>query len=265
MLMTSDLMMATNFAGMDLTYVPDRTYRNLWGVTVGSSYTKEFANGLQLAASASFRDLPHNAADRFIGDVSAYKKLGKTPWDAKIGVTRFGQIGQSYTLPYVQAGYTLPLSAHRALRPNVTVGYYAADAGSGTSGWQADAFLPVVFAPNPVQFFAVGPTVLKHSVGYEEQSYTSVGLRAVSAIRTTLVNVEVGTQARITRFDAIDPFWGERRKDKNIYGTAMVSSDKVRIGPFQPAVGVSCSFTDSAIKYYKIGGCEGQFEVRKLF
>lgn len=182
-----------------------------------------------------------------------------------MGVIRLGQQYQSFTLPHVQATYTFSLNQRAAIQPSARVGYYFADSGRSLSGWQADLFAPYVHSPNPAQTFAIGPTVLRHDVGFAEQSYTSFGLRAVASIRSEKVNVEAGLQGRITRFDAVDPFWGERRKEKGLYGSVMVSSDRVRIGPFTPAVGVSCDITRSTIGYYQQSSCDALFEVRKLF
>lgn len=254
-----------NFAGIELAYEPDRTYRNLWGATVGGTYSKDFASGWKLDASASYRDLPHNAADRFVGDMSVARQIGTVPLEAKIGVSRLGQLGQSFTLPYVQTSYAVPLTSKTAIRPTVTLGYYAADLGRPASGWQADVFVPLVFAPLPTKFVAVGPTALKHNAGYREQAYTSLGVRAVATAQTTSVNVELGAQGAITRFDAVDPFWGIRRKDRGLFASAMVSSYKVRLGPFVPAVGVTCSLTRSTVSYYRQQGCDTLFEVRKIF
>ena len=107
--------------------------------------------------------------------------------------------------------------------------------------------------------------MLRHSAGFGELAYTSVGLRAVGALQTEAINVEVGAQGTITRFDDVDPFWGVRRKDKGLFASAMVSSYKVRLGPFVPAVGLTCSQTHSTVGYYQQRGCDTQFEIRKIF
>lgn len=78
-------------------------------------------------------------------------------------------------------------------------------------------------------------------------------------------NLELGAQAALTQFDAIDPFWGVRRRDRGLFAAAMVSSYKVRVGPFVPAVGVSCNVTRSTVAYYRQQGCDTLLEVRKLF
>ena len=254
-----------NFGGIDLTYEPDQKYRNLWGVTVGTQYRKEFGSGLLLSTSASYRSLPHNAADRFTAEFSLGKKLGQGPFEVQIGAAHLGQLNQTFTLPYAQVAYTHSLGSHAAIQPAVKVGYYAAQAGETLSGWQADVFVPIVYAPTPANVFAIGPTILRHSVGFAEQSYTSVGLRAVATVRTNKLNIEGGLQTRLTRFDATDPFWNVRRSDQGAFSSLMVSSDKLRLGPLLPAVGVSCDLTRSTIKYYQQNNCDMLFEVRKIF
>lgn len=254
-----------NFAGIELAYEPDGTYRNQWGVTVGGTYTKEIASGWLLSAGASYRELPGDAADRFAGDISVSRQLGKTPLEVKLGATRLDQKRQSFTLPYAQAAYAFPITNHLAVRPTVTIGYYAADAGQSASGLQVDAFVPLVFTPLPTKFAAMGPTVLRHSAGFGELAYTSVGLRAIGSFQTKTLNVEVGAQGTITRFDQHDPFWGVRRKDRSLFLAASVSSYRVRIGPFVPTIGFSCSVTGSSVGYYQQAGCDSQFEVRKIF
>lgn len=254
-----------NFGGIDLTFEPEKTYRNLWGSTTSAQYQKEFDSGLTLMTSVAYRSLPGDAADRLVADFSFAKRAGTSPLELKVGAVRLGQKDQSFTLPYMQATYTFSLHQNSAIQPSARVGYYLADFGRGMSGWQADLFVPYVYSPNPAKAFAVGPTILRREVSFDEQSYSSVGLRAVAAIRSEKVNVEAGLQGRMTSFDDVDPFWGDRRKEGSIFASVMLSSDRVRIGPFTPAVGVSCDITRSNILYYQQSNCDGLFEVRKLF
>lgn len=254
-----------NFAGIDLTFEPDATYRKQWGVNVGGTYAKEFRSGWQLSTAANYRELPGNMADRLTADLSLSRQFRSTPLEIKLGATRLDQIGQSFTLPYAQAAYAFSLSNQSAIRPTVTLGYYIADAGKSGSGVQAEAFVPLVHSPLPTKFFAIGPTILKHSAGYGEQAYTSAGIRGLASVQTDKFNVELGAQGTITRFDAVDPFWGVRRKDRGLFASAMVSSYRVRLGPFVPAFGVTCSVTGSTVDYYQQGGCDTLFEVRKIF
>lgn len=253
------------FAGIELAYEPESIYRNLWGVNVGADFSKEFSNGWQLTSSAAYRDLQFDAADRFTGDVSFSRRLGLIPLEVKFGATRLGQKGQSFTLPYGQVAYAASVSAHSMFQPAVTVGYNIADIGKSSSGWQAEAFVPFVYSPVPTKLLAVGPTVLKRMAGFSEQAYTSLGLRTFGKLNTASVNVELGAQATATKFDAVNPFWGVRRSDKGLFASAMVSSYRIRIGPFVPAVGATCNITDSNVDYYRQRGCDVQFEVRKLF
>lgn len=254
-----------NFGGIDLTYEPDQTYRNLWGATVGTQYRKEFSGGLIFSGAASYRSLPHNGADRFTAEFNITKKLGSGPFELQLGTVHLGQLNQTFTLPYAQVGYTHSLGRHTAIQPSVKIGYYAAKAGEGLTGWQGDAFTPIVYAPTPAKMFAIGPMALRHDVGFPEQSYTSVGLRAIATIRTDKFSLEGGLQARLTRFDAIDPFWGLRRKDEGAFATLMISTDRVRLGPFLPAAGISCDLNRSTIKYFQQSNCDMLFEVRKAF
>jgi hypothetical protein len=80
-----------------------------------------------------------------------------------------------------------------------------------------------------------------------------------------MFNIEAAAQGRRTLFDTVDPFWGQQRKDKGVFASVMVSSDKFRIGPFRPATGVSCDITHSNIQYYSQSSCDVLFEIRKLF
>lgn len=254
-----------NFAGIDLTFEPDATYRQQWGVNVGGSYTNEFRSGWQLSTAANYRELPGDMADRLTADVSVSRQVRSMPLEIKLGATRLDQKGQSFTLPYAQAAYAFQLSSKSAMRPTVTLGYYAADAGKSGSGIQVEAFAPFVYSPLPTKFLAIGPTILKHSAGYGEQAYTSIGIRGIASFQADAVNVELGTQGTITHFDAVDPFWGVRRQDRGLYATAIISSYKLRIGPFVPAFGVTCSVTGSTVAYYQQQGCDTLFEVRKIF
>jgi hypothetical protein len=254
-----------SLGGIDLNYQLELKYRNLWGATASAQYRKELQSGLILSGTASVRALPYYAADRFAAEVSAGKKALRDVLEWQVGVFHLGQMRQSFTLPYVQAGYTYSMGSRLAIQPTIRLGYYAAASGAGQTGWQGEAFIPVVYAPTPIQAFAVGPTIVRHDVGFAEQSFTSLGVRAAATIRTERFNLEGGLQARLTPFDAVDPFWGARRKDWGGSGSVMISSDKVRIGPFLPAAGISCDLTQSTIRYYQQSNCDVLFEVRKIF
>lgn len=254
-----------NFAGLDLTFEPDATYRQLWGINTALGYAKEFNSGWQFSSAIGFRELPGDMADRLTAELSLSRQARSIPLEVKLGATRLDQKGQSFTLPYAQAAYALQLSTHSAIRPVVTLGYYIADAGKSGSGIQAEVFAPFVHSPLPTKFFAVGPALLRHNAGYGEQAYTSVAIRALATIQAESINVELGAQAAYTRFDADDPFWGARRLDRGLFAAAMFSSYKVRFGPFVPAVGVSCNVTRSTVAYYRQQGCDTLLEVRKLF
>lgn len=254
-----------NFAGIDLTFEPDGTYRDLWGVTGEAQYQKEFSSGLSLALAASYRELPGSLADRFLADASIGKALYGGKYEVRAGVTRFDQPNQSFTLPFAQVTYNHSLSNKAMLQPALRLGYYAADAGTQVSGWQVEAVVPLVYAPEPSKTVMVGPTIVRHSVGFAEQSYTSLGIRAAAVFKWEKVNLEVSAQARATRFDDVDPFWGERRKDRGATGSIALSSDRFRLGPFIPAIGLTCDFTHSTIRYYQQQGCDALVEVRKVF
>ncbi len=254
-----------NFAGIDLTFEPDSTYRNLWGAVGTIEYQREFASGLNVSASASYRELPGNLADRFIGDASIGKSLRGGKYEARAGLIRFDQPNQSFTLPFMQGSYAHALSSQMAAQPTVRVGYFAADAGAQNSGWQVEAILPLVYSPEPSKTVTLGPTVTRQAVGFSEQSFTSLGLRGAAALRWNKINLDVIVQARTTRFDDIDPFWGERRKDEGVWASVALSSDSLRLGPFLPAVGVTCDFNRSTIQYFQQQGCDTLLELRRAF
>lgn len=254
-----------NFAGIDLTFEPDGTYRDLWGVTGEAQYQKDFSSGLSLSLAASYRELPGSLADRFLADASIGKALNGGKYEVRAGVTRFDQPNQSFTLPFAQVTYNHSLSNKAMLQPALRLGYYVADAGSQVSGWQIEAVVPLVYAPEPSKTVMVGPTIVRHSVGFAEQSYTSLGIRAAAVLKWEKVNLEVSAQARSTRFDDVDPFWGERRKDKGAAGSIALSSDRFRLGPFIPVIGLTCDFTRSTIRYYQQQGCDALVEIRKVF
>lgn len=79
------------------------------------------------------------------------------------------------------------------------------------------------------------------------------------------LNVEVAVQGSAMWFDGVSPFWGLRRMDKGVFASVLASSHYLRLGPLMPAVGVSCSYSNSNIDYYRQRGCDVLFEVRKLF
>jgi hypothetical protein len=254
-----------NFGGISLSYEPDLAYRNLWGVTAGAQFLKDFTNGLTVSGSTTYRALSKSAANRFTADVYLSEKLSNLPLQLQIGTVRLSQRFQSFTLPYVQATYNYSLSARAAFQPSLRVGYYSADAGLGVSGWQADSFTPYVYTPTPTKVFAIGPSVLRHSVGFGEQSFTSVGFRMIATTHSNKINIESEIQGRVTSFDRVDPFWKQRRKETGLYASVSVSSEKIRVGSFLPGIVLSCDTTRATIQYYRQGTCDTQVILRKLF
>jgi hypothetical protein len=253
-----------NFGGIELTYEPDEKYRNRLGATAGLNYSKDFMSGVQLSTALAYRDLPGDIADRFTADISLTRQVGKAV-ELTLGVSRLDQNGLSFTLPFTQAAFLVPLAKHMALKPTVTVAYRASDLGSFNSGWQADAFYGVVFSPKPTKYLAVGPTIQRQSSGFAEQAYTAVGFRTIAMLHGEKLNVEVGVQGSAMWFDGVSPFWGLRRMDKGVFASVLASSHYLRLGPLMPAVGVSCSYSNSNIDYYRQRGCDVLFEVRRLF
>lgn len=254
-----------NFGGIDLTYEADGSYRNLWGASVSGGYQKQIRGGFLVAANAAYRELPGRLADRLVAEISATKSLKSLPIDIVGGALRLQQKNQSFTLPFTQVTYTKSINEKQAFQPSFRLGYYASDAGSSLSGWQADASLPFVYSPTATQSWIIGPSLLRHQVGFAEQSYTSASVRAASSIRFRYINIEAGLQTRFTRFDAFDPFWAQRREDKGVNGWINISSDQFRIGSYSPAFGISCDRTTSKISYYTQRGCDMSFDLRKLF
>ena len=254
-----------NFGGIELTYEADERYRNQWGVTLSGSYVKEFAGDWIVRASGSWRDLPLDRADQVGIDASVSRQLTSPPLEVRVGATRLVQKDQSFTLPYGQLTYSVPLGPKLGLKPSITAGYYAADAGEGASGLQVDAFVPLVFAPSPTRSIAIGPNYLRRDTPFKEQAFSAVALRAMASAQSDLVNLDAGIQASITQFGGVDPFFGKKRRDQRLYGSLAVSSFKLRLGPFVPAFGISCDIARSNIAYFERSGCDTAFEVRKIF
>lgn len=254
-----------NFGGIELAYEADERYRRRWGMDLSASYLKEFAEGWHVSASGSIRELPLDRADQIGVDASVTRQLPGLPLELKLGATRLIQTDQSFTLPYGQASYSVPLGAKMGVRPTITVGYFAADAGKGSSGFQVDAFVPVIYAPSPTLAFSAGPSLLKREAGFNEHAYTSVALRALASAQSEFVNLDVGIQGSLTHFKGVDPFFGAKRSDKRLFASVSTSSYKLRIGPFVPALGLSCDLVKSNVSYFQRSGCDTSFEVRKIF
>lgn len=254
-----------NFGGIDLTYEADSSYRDLWGVNFSGGYQKQIRSGLLVSANAAYRELPGTLADRITLEASASKKLTTLPVDLAGGVLRLQQKNQSFTLPFTQVTYTKSLNEKSAFQPSLRLGYYASDAGRQVSGWQVDASIPFVHAPTPSQYLTIGPSLLRHQVGFAEQSYTSASMRGAASLQYRDINVDAGLQTRFTRFDGVDPFWGQRREDKGLNVWINFSSDRLRLGSFLPTLGIHCERIASTISYYKQRGCDTSFELRKLF
>lgn len=253
------------FAGIGLTFEPDEKYRNAWGINGTVDYQKEFKNGLNVAVIAGYRELPGTLADRFVGDASIGRSLKDGKYEIRAGVFRFDQPNQSFTIPSVQAAFNQPLGKKTALRPTVRLGYFAADIGAQASGVQVEGIVPLIYAIEPSKIISIGPTITRQAVGFPEQSFTSFGVRAGATLKWERINLEFISQARFTPFDALDPFWGVRREDKGVWGSVVVSSDTVRLGPLIPSVGVICDFNRSTVRFFEQNGCDTIFELRKAF
>lgn len=88
-----------NFGGIDLTFEPDGTYRDLWGVTGEARYQKDFNSGLTLSLAASYRELPGSLADRFLADASIGKALYGGKYEVRAGVIREARPGTTRLVP----------------------------------------------------------------------------------------------------------------------------------------------------------------------
>ncbi|MBC2652353.1 surface lipoprotein assembly modifier [Novosphingobium aerophilum] len=254
-----------NFGGIALTYEADERYRNQWGTTLSGSYVKELRGGWLVSASASWRNLPLDRADQVGLEGSVTRQIGNTPLEVKVGAARLSQTDLSFTLPYVQGAYSVPLGPKLGLRPAMTAAYYRADAGPAASGIQMEAYVPLIYSPSPARALSIGPSLLHREASYREQAFTAVAIRALASRQSDLINLEGGLQASLTVFGAADPFFGERRKERRIFGSVSASSYKVRLGPFIPAVALSCDLVHSNIGYFQRKGCDTSVELRKVF
>ena len=253
-----------NVGGFDLDFEPDETYRNLWGVNVGGSYSKDIGMW-NFAVEALARDLPGDRADRFWGEVSVAKRLAKGKVELRTGVSRFAQTGLSFTLPYIQAAASQRLTEKLVVQPTLRVGKFESDVGRGLSGWQYDSFAPVIFSPVPSRTLAIGPTFLRQAVALEEQAFSSYGVRAVANWRAKSFNVEGLLQGRISRFDEVDPFWGKRRVERTANFSVFLNSDKIKVANLLPTVGLTCDLNKSSVEFFNQKGCAGLFEIRRIF
>ena len=247
--------------GIDLNYVPNDQYRDLLGFTYGLSYAKTFPS-LDLVLSSSFRDLPGNLADRFLGDISVGRRLGGR-YELRIGVTHLDQTGFSFSLPFVEGRAAKRLSGNMSLHPSLRVGRFISGAGAGLSGWQYDAFVPVVYSPSPAKSFALGPTLLRQGVRFGEQSFYTYGARGVGHWRANTLVIEGLIQGRFSQYDDTDPFWGEKRNDKTLNASVYVNSDRIKVAGLLPTIGGTCDFNWSNIIFFNQHGCALVFEVRR--
>ena len=249
---------ATNFniGGWDLVAQQDPKKKNLLGMIYTAGYERNFSDGIDLRVSTSLRSMFHStAADFGYLDVSVGKQLAQFPAEIRLGEQSFIMQGQNYNMPYFEVANKTQLSSFVSMNPRIQVGYFKSKDYQGLSGGSYKLSLPVEFAFAPNQIFGLGIRGERRSVLFSEQSYWSAGPYVEANVGFDNFSINASTSIKKTRYDALDPFWGEVRSDWSYYQAVNVNFDALRFKGLIPSAGVYCDITKSNISYFKTLDC----------
>lgn len=245
-----------DFYGIPLTFEGNTDYKNIWGAEGSVSFSKESKSGLLTNASFSYRELEGSLADRSVGFVNLAGPQKPNALNFGLSLIRFGQQGQSFTLPRVSVGYVRPVSGTLALAPNISVGRYISDSGSGASGFEIGITSPLVFKPDPSSTILFGPSYTDHSVIFGELSYRNFSLKAIGQKIGREFDLNFSGSVGRTKFRSVDPFWGSKREDYQASASFSVTSNTLKLGGFRPNASISCDKAWSNIDFYEYDGCD---------
>ena len=254
------------FLGSPFTLQLDQQDTNLLGVIFSANYERAFAQGYDVRASISFREMPkHPNANMLVGDISVGKQFVGKPLEVRLG-TQFEQMAnRSYRLPYVEVGYRKVIANKLDIQPRLQVGYFKFLAGSGLSGMNYQLSAPFTYTLNPAMALSIGPKLEFRDASFAEQRYINAGVDFEAALNFKQFTVATTVYPYRTQFWGTDPFWGQKRSDKALYLGAVVSSDRVRVKGFLPTLNPFCSLNGSNIAYYRVNNCGFNFGARKIF
>lgn len=245
-----------DFYGIPLTFGGNTDYKNIWGAEGSVSFSKESKSGLLTNASFSHRELEGSLADRSVGFVNLASPQKPNALNFGLSLIRFDQQGQSFTLPRISGGYVRPVSGRLALAPNISVGRYISDSGSGASGFEIGITSPLVFKPDPSSTILFGPSYTDHSVVFGELSYRNFSLKAIGQKIGREFDVNFSGSVGRTKFQSVDPFWGSKREDYQASASFSVTFNTWNLAGFRPNARISCDKAWSNIDFYDYEGCD---------
>ena len=249
---------ATNFniGGWDLVAQSDPKKKNLLGMIYTAAYERSYNDGMDLRISTSLRSMFHSsAADFGYMDASVGKQLEVFPAEIRLGEQFFIMQGQTYNMPYFEVANKTKITSIVSMNPRLQIGYFKSKDYQGLSGGSYKASIPLEFAFAPHQIFGFGIRGERRSVLFSEQSYWSAGPFVEANMGFDALSVNASASIKKTRYDALDPFWGEARSDWSYYQALNINFDAYRFKGLIPSVGVYCDLTKSNISYFKTQDC----------
>jgi hypothetical protein len=254
-----------NFNGIALSLEDAPKRRNLYGAVYTSSYEKQFASGADIRIQGSLRDLENSFGDFRFLDASVGLSTAPNPFEFRIGLQALDMKAQTYRMPYVEGAYRLALADNIAFAPRIQVGSYQPKEQDGLAGESYKLSAPLEISLNAHRKISLGVKVERRTAKFAEQAYVSLGPYLDAAIQFEYVTATASLSARTSVYSGVDPFWDVRRRDRSLYASMGLETDKLRYAGMIPSAGVYCDINRSNIAYYRATDCGVLTNLRKLY
>jgi hypothetical protein len=254
--------------GQTLTVVPPEDNREVVGVRLSARGYRPLDEKRQTTAffTASYSDFPAQTFDRLTGDVGLAQTVPGVPWlKAKAGYEGARLDGHTlYRYPYVGALAAMAPSEGYRLMGEFKFGMLQVPQTPYLDSHNLFMIGKLAYPPALGLAFSNEATLEKAEAGEAAYSYEggSVGGTVVWPSDDWDTRFTLYGSAGVRNYGAIDPLFGDRRRDTRYVAYLDVLRPSLRIGGYRPLIGVMYEKTDSTLDFYSFSkvGLRLQFE-----
>src|SRR5574340_493105 len=254
--------------GQSLTVVPPRDNREVIGVrlSVLGYRPLDEAGGTTAFFTASYADFPAYNFDRLTGDVGLAQSIPGVPWlKAKAGYEGARLDGDTlYRYPYVGALAAMAPSEGYRLMGEFKFGRLQVPQSPNLDSHNLFLIGRLAYPPALGLAFSNEATLERAKASAAAYSYDggSIGGTVVWPSDTWDTRFTLYGSAGIRNYQAMDPFFGDRRRDTRYMASLDLLRPSLRIGGYRPQIGVIYEKTESTLDFYSFSklGVRLQFE-----
>lgn len=254
--------------GQSLTVVPPDDNREVIGIRLSVLGYRPLDERRRTTAffTASYSDFPGRTFDRLTGDVGLAQAVPGVPWlKAKAGYEGARLDGDTlYRYPYVGALAAMAPSEGYRLLGEFKFGMLQVPQTPYLDSHNLFMIGKLAYPPAFGLAFSNEATLEKAEAGEAAYSYEggSVGGTVVWPSDDWDTRFTLYGSAGVRNYDAIDPLFGDRRRDTRYVAYLDVLRPSLRIGGYRPLIGVMYEKTDSTLDFYSFSklGLRLQFE-----